>query len=65
MENDLKQLEKIIGLLDFICNTEMETEVGKIFSNTMTEAVEQIIKPEARKIYKQIKDGNINTLEKE
>lgn len=55
MENDLKQLEKIIGLFDFMCGIEMETEVGKKFATDLQESVEQIIKPIARECYKTIK----------
>ena len=59
MENDLKQLEKIIGLFDFMCGIEMETEAGKKFAKDLQESVEQIIKPIARETYKSIKNGNL------
>lgn len=58
MEKDLKQLEKVIGLFDFMCGIEMETEAGKKFAKDLQESVEQIIKPIARDCYKTIKkDG--------
>lgn len=43
MENDLEQIKKVIGLFDFMCGVETETEAGKKFAKDLTESVEQII----------------------
>lgn len=55
-QNDQTRLKRVIELLEVIGRMEFQTEPGKEFHSTITVALDEIIKPQARTIYKQLNE---------